>query len=262
MSDRCASISARRAYIFASDALAKGKKGYVNDWPWQRGANNVTRQEKKHPGDNYAWIENTESAGLRFVDHADKICDGIRHQGWYTDDDGISGEVLRGAVWQLPARRGVARYIAGYKDPNNKGAAFVDLDIISFAPAASLSRLGDLANESAKHDAARRADSIAERNAKRERDYNAEFHAGSEWSDMAEQITRIRQETLALLRELRPLRHAATIEVPTICKHLRRDIESGLAEIHKLRRRRAEIFDEWSHTDGFAEFLPRNESAR
>lgn len=162
---------ARFALGKARREFGENKKAYDDRWPWQRGANNVTRQEKKHPSNNYAWIENTESAGLRFVGYADEICKSIRHCGWYTDEDG-DRETYRGAVWQLPARHGVARYIAGYEDPNNKGAAFVDLNIIRGRKGGTRYGADDAMTE-----AAHRADSIAKHNAEREREYNAAWQA-------------------------------------------------------------------------------------
>ena len=256
MSDRGRPISARRAYVFACDAFAKGKKGYVNDWPWQRGAHNVTRQQKKRPSDNYAWIEDTESAGLRFVGYADEICKSIDHRGWYTDEDGDC-KTYRGAVWQLPARRGIERFIAGYEDPNNKGAAFVDLDILSGNVIGFSPNLEE-ANEEAKQLAAYNADSIAERNAEREREYNAAWHAGSEWSYLADEIARERKDALALLVESRPERHATReTATPRMCAAIRAAVLHSVDAIAKMRKKRAELFEQYGDADGFAEFLPR-----
>jgi hypothetical protein len=258
---------ARPALEFAKARLARGEKEYSNEWPWQRGAGNVTRQEKKHPGDNYAWIENTESAGLRFVGYCDDICQNIRHKGWYTDEDGLNGETLRGAVWQLPARHGIARYIAGYEDPCNEGAAFVDLDIIGGEGGYSIRWSGHgepemadqtRANEDSKREAALRADSIAERNAEREREYNAAWHAGSRWSDLGDEIAKERAFTLALLVESRPERHAMrATATPHICEAIRATVRRAVDHIADMRKERAELFDNYGRHDGFAEHLPR-----
>jgi hypothetical protein len=248
---------ARAALEYARARLARGEKEYSNEWPWQRGAGNVTRQAKEWPGDNYAWIENTESAGLRFVGYCDEICQSIRHTGWWTDEYG-DRETLRGAVWQLPARRSVARYIAGYEDPDNEGAAYVDLDIVSFAPAISLSRRGDHANESAKRDAALRADSIAERIAESEREYNAAWQAGSRWSDLGDEIAKEREFLLALLVESRAERHATReTATPHICEAIRATVRRAVSHIGEMRKERAELFDQYGDHDGFTEHLPR-----
>ncbi len=251
-----------RKHQVAHFALKRAKseeklKAYSDYWPGQRGAGNVSRQEKKSSGDNYAWIENTESAGLRFVGYADEIISSLCHRGYYIDDDGLSGEVWRGAVWQLPARHGVARYIAGYEDPCNKGAAYVDLDIVS-EKVDRLTPTREDANDEAKRQAARNADSIAERNAERELEYNAAFHAGSEWSDLEDEIVRERKYALALLVESRPERHSTReTATPTICAAIRKAISHSVDAIATMRKRREELFDQYGNHDGFAEFLPR-----
>jgi hypothetical protein len=256
---------ARPALEFAKARLARGEKEYSNEWPWQRGAGNVTRQAKDWPGDNYAWIENTESAGLRFVSYADEICQSIRHKGWYTDE--FQDEVLRGAVWQLPARRGVARYIAGYADPCNKGAAYVDLDIVSETDKPIPTRLRSShhtvfdkmdGNELAKEQAARNADSLTERIAEREREYNEAWQAGSQWSDLGDEIAKEREFTLALLVESRPERHAKReTATPHICEAIRATVRCAVAHIAEMRKERAELFDTYGDHDGFADHLPR-----
>jgi hypothetical protein len=247
--------TARNALESARGFLAHGKKKYDDEWPWQRGAGNVTRQTKERPGDNYAWIENTKSAGLRFVGYADEICQSIRHKGWYTDE--FQDEVLRGAVWQLPARHGIARYIAGYEDPCNKGAAYVDLDIVS-EKVDRLTPKREDANEEAKRQAARNADSLAERIAEREREYNEAWQAGSRWSDLGDEIAKEREFTLALLVESRPERHAKReTATPHICEAIRATVRNAVAHIAEMREKRAELFEQYGDADGFAEFLPR-----
>ena len=58
----------------------------------------------KHCGKGYRHVENCVAAGLRFVGYADKINDRIRHKGWCVDEFG--DDVMRGVVYQLPARNG------------------------------------------------------------------------------------------------------------------------------------------------------------
>jgi hypothetical protein len=246
--------------------LARGEKEYCGSWPWARGAPNVTRQTKERASDNYAWIENTDSAGLRFVGYADEIVRGraIDHKGWFTNE--FAYETYRGAVWQLPGRKGVARFIAGYQDPNNADAAFVDLDIIFNESEYMLRRLDhggpvyatqENANEQAKKDAAFRADSIAQRNAEREWEYNEGWQAGARWADLAEQISTTRQETLDLLSEMKVERKAREATAPEICATLRNAVARALRDIEKMREERAELFDNYGHSDGFADHLPR-----
>ncbi len=78
--------------------------------------------------DRLRWAEDPASIGLRFVGFADELVGrgrGIEHRGWYTDCDGL-GETLRGAVYQLPGRKGRARYLAAYREGSEgmRGKAF------------------------------------------------------------------------------------------------------------------------------------------
>jgi hypothetical protein len=241
-------IKACNAIKAARNEMKKKPKTYGATWHWERNAHNVTRQEKKHPNDNYAWIENVYYAGLRFVGYCDEIVRGraIDHKGWYTND--FEDETYRGAVWQLPGRKGVARFIAGYQDPNNDGAAFVDLDIIN-GFACDEGAVGE-----AKRDAAFRADSIAQRNAEREREYNEGWQAGARWVDLGEQIATERRATIELIQEMKAERQ--NVERPHICATLRNAVARALRDIEKMRKEREELFDNYGRSDGFADHLP------
>lgn len=250
-------FTAKQAIGAARRNLETGEKFYGASWPWALGAGNVTRQRKERPGDNYAWIENTESAGMRFAGFADELAPrAVNHKGWYNSPDNIFGEVYRGAVWQLPGRDGVARFLAGYVAPDSGGAAFVCLDIISEAPL-HCEQSQDKANDDAKREAALRADSIAEREAEKEREYNEQWQAGARWSDLGEQCADIRRELLALLGEMKAERKARGASGETICKTLRAAVRNMLADIEKMRGERAEPFRGYGDSDGFAEHLPR-----
>ena len=246
----------------ARKLLAEGKKAYSDEWSWQRGAHNVTIQPKR-PFDSsqYAWIENTCAAGLRFVGYADEIagrptwpCRGIDHQGWFIDSD-FQSEVYRGGVWQLPARKGVARYLAGYSDPHNDGAAFVDLNIIE---GERQTDSYDSRDEDAKRDAAFRADSIAERNAEREREYNDVWQKGAEYESLGEDVESERSALIELLSESRELRKDAKLKgKPALCALLRSQVTSALRTIEKAREKRAKLLDEYGSYEAFKEHLPQ-----
>lgn len=112
------------------------------------------------------WVEDTARAGLRFVQYADEILPHLGHKGYFTTDE-LGGEVLRGAVWQLPARHGKCVYVYGYEDACNEGAALIDFQYTD-----------DL------QDAARWADSRARHDAEQEREAFQEDQAeqrAQEW---------------------------------------------------------------------------------
>lgn len=149
------------------------------------------------------WIEKPEASGLRFAGTAESLAN-LRHGGWYTDSDG-SGELARGVVYLLPARRGRTRALAAIADPWNSdrdgnGPALVSLDIFEadlererldgarVIYGGDLSRLPDYcrglgawteaAGEAVKAEAALAADGFAERYAEAERDFRDAFEAG------------------------------------------------------------------------------------
>jgi len=146
--------------------------------------------------DHRRWIEDTKRAGLRWVGFADEICRGIDHNGWYTDED--CGEVIRGGVWQLPARHGRAQYVAGYVDPNNEGAAAIDFEIIEGERGGSEPYQY---REDAQAEAARAADSFAESAADAERRYQREWRASNELAEKLDEwwdeLTDVEIRTLA-----------------------------------------------------------------
>lgn len=237
--------NATRGIAKARELVAQGKGFYGASWPWKRGAHNVTRQPDRP---RYAWVENTESAGLRFVDYCDQIARrSINHKGWFTTPDGMYfDDVYRGAVWQLPGRNGVARFVAGYVDPANKGAAFICLDIIS----------DGRDHDSAKLSAALQADSIAEHDAEKERDYQEQWQAGFRWAELANDIAARRRALLDLLSEMKAERKARGASGKAICATLRSAVQDMLEDIQEMRDDRADLFSSYGDSAGFAEHLP------
>lgn len=124
-------------------------------------------KHRSHPGlnpriegrEHVRWVETPEAYGMRWVGYADEVAS-LRHQGWFTDDEYqdevFRGVVFRGVVYRMATRKGTPRFVYGYADPNNKGAALLCFDYCDD-----------------KIDAARWADSFAERKAEEERAYRA-----------------------------------------------------------------------------------------
>jgi hypothetical protein len=157
------------------------------------------------------WIESPRDAGLRFVCWADeaggRYSRAIDHKGWFTSEDNFTGEVLRGAVYQLPGRGGRPLFVAAYGDPNNGsadqgGPALFDFESVFEGEAGEES---PSLNEGAK-EAARAADSFAERAAESEREYQEAWQAGSRWADLGQELTGTRQEVRALIADLKAAR--------------------------------------------------------
>lgn len=175
---------------------------YRTDYRYQfrpRGA--VYNPEFPIAGERHArWIEDTERAGLRRVGWSDDVLS-LRHKGWFTEDDGDTDEVLRGSVYQLPARDGSPCFVYGYDDPHNEGAALLVFETCDD-----------------KLDAARYADGFAERVAEHERDYRREEARKMRIGELRETIVNLRTDIRALVRDLKATRR----DYPAaVCKALR-----------------------------------------
>ena len=147
------------------------------------------------------WCENPP---FRFVGLAHEVAS-LDHTGWYSEPGG-DGDLIRGAVYQLTARDGRARYIPSIADPNNDGAAILALGEVETA--------GDSSEESAedaRKDAARRADQLAEYYAEAERDYREAYNQGAAARAKAAEATQAAKSWARAGRAVRGLyaeRHA------------------------------------------------------
>jgi hypothetical protein len=218
----------------ARDVLAKG--GAPKHWmPYDSvyGRAPVLGDAFQCGGSFVRWTENTHSIGLRFVGMADKVAPrSVKHTGWYCSDDNETGETARGAVWQLPARNGLPRFVAGIFDPINEGAALLIVDTVADDEIA----------------AAHRADQLAERFAEREREYQRVSSARFRYDELTDDITARRKECLALIRELKPRLRSFG---PALCKALRYAVASQLRAIGKARQERADIVHAFASHDAW-----------
>jgi len=185
------------------------------------------------------WVENA-LLGLRRVGFADEIMKGegyvrtIAHRGWFIhDDEGASGEVYRGVVYQLPSRHYKPQYVYGYDDPNNDGAALLCFDPVE-----------------EKREAAKLADRFAEIFAEHERDYDRAQQARQQCEDFDERVKDARREALALADEMRRIRWPRGART---CAVIREKILSLYREIQKSRAERDELKATYGNAPGFEE---------
>lgn len=181
------------------------------------------------------FIDTPESAGFRFVDYADKLAS-LNHTGWYTDDE-FQDSTLRGAVLQLPARKGCARFVAAYQESDNDGYV-IDLSRGAVYSEKVTYRHRDSCLDDEIRSAALNADSFAERAAEREREYQSAWRAGSNFAQLGESIIAARREALAILAERRDVR---TMDKPALCKAIRARVDALLETIRDARREREEL---------------------
>jgi len=191
-------------FVPASKALALAriaieKKEDAGSWsPWR--VNNEYEWQSYLGFKHCRWLGIDELRDMRRVGFADKIIR-LNHTGWYCDPCG--DDPIQGVVYQLPAHKGVSRYIYGYAEPRND-EAFLCFDWCD-----------------SKECAARKADNMAERTADKEREHRAKELANDEIEDAKQRINQIRGECLELTREIRGNTYS-----PAVCLSIRKRIES------------------------------------
>lgn len=151
----------------------------------------------------------------------------VDHSGWYCDH--YASETVAGRVLQLPARGGLARYVAGIQWSHCDGVTLWPLETYA-----------------TPLEAARAADSAAETMAEQEREYSTAWHAGQVFAELAETVAELRREALAILAERRAVRG---IEAPNLCRAIRDRLESILDDIRDARAKRRDLRE--GDADGF-----------
>lgn len=131
-----------------------------------------------------------EAPGFRDLGEAHKIVS-LKHTGWYADNH--QDMLYVGKVYQLPAKDGVERYLAGFID---KEGGTVTLCPTLFEE---------------KNDAAWYADSLAESGAEESREFYAKDQAERDIQQAREAIHELNQEALPIIREARQAKFSETI---------------------------------------------------
>ena len=172
------------------------------------------------PRDRYRWVENVTD-GLRWVGKSDDLIR-LDHTGYYTDN--FQDETVHGEVYQMPARNGEPVYIPAVNDPCNENCACLDFT----------------STTSDKEDAARWADSMAEKWAEMEREYQAEESRKVRLEEIGEEIQGLYQEFRRVSRELRAnCDKVAGVQV--VRELVRREWQRTKQSIHKLRAERERV---------------------
>lgn len=191
-----------KALATAKHCNAQGERAYEES-PWRK---TKTNSFFIRNGEKCRWMESNETECMRFVGYSDEIVKSIDHNGWYCGD--YQDEVMRGVVYQLPARNGSEQYLHGYADPCNEGAAFLCVTLTDN-----------------KEEAARWADSMAENAAEEAREYDAKERAELDISESKEEIARLRKATIALIAEAKGHKFA-----PAICDAIKSQVRKMLAD--------------------------------
>lgn len=232
-------MAATEALIAARVDVAKGKRRYPNTGKpygavcWQPGK----------PG--IGFVHSLDGAGMRLVGRVAVECDGRRgiwddsgKTGWLTDPYGdVDTGHCWGEVYQLPARDGKARFVAGYV----MGGCSDDLPTVDLGTIYESADATEAREESAAQDAARAADHMAQRAAEKERDYQTAWQAGSYYSDTLEELATLRKSVLATLRDIKGACTRLSDLPDTVKARLRASIESDLETRADLQNRLASL---------------------
>jgi hypothetical protein len=189
----------------------------------------------EHPGELWRFTGTAHD-----IARAEGYYRSIDHTGWYTRFEDYN-EKTCGVVFQLPARNGKPRYVAGFSDPANK---------INERSSASVS-FDQFYDD--KMDAARAADRLAELMAEESCEYDEAWQAGSHYADLAREVATLRKEALELIQEAKQAAGIMRNAFPALCSAIRASIQGTLAEIQELRKERAKLLDEFGRHEGFAE---------
>jgi hypothetical protein len=202
-----------------------------------------------------AYVEIPAAAGLRLVGKVEPESYGgsgcwMRrdHGGWFTLPHGETFKDGHGFAWgvvfQLPARDGKARFVAGYAyggtDP--AGSATVDFGTIYEGERGDNDSWEGAKGNRAARKAAYAADALARHAAEEERNYQTAYEAGSEYDERNGVIHGERKRTLQLLAEFRQARAAlAGNAYEALCGAIRDKVKASLATIRKARLEREKL---------------------
>ncbi len=205
--------TAKTAWALAAEWLASGRAAYHIKSPC-----NIEYNPQSKSGAR--WIENV-SNGLRFTGFCDEINTRIDHKGWFCDDH--QGEVMRGAVYQLPARKGKTLYVAAYADPYNDDCALVSFETYA-----------------EKEDAARAANYMAEKAAEESREHNEAYYAGQSYAENLDTSKEARAAFLALRKDMK----GKTASAP-ICTALQKQLREYFAQWRNGKKAALVLLNNW-----------------
>lgn len=210
-------------------------------------------QEWQESGDSMRWLDGYSHLGLRLVGYADELLSGLRHTGWFADCD--QSETLRGAVWQLPGRKGRARFVYGYvefegrREVNHDSGLVCVSDILSADRTGADSAWDDQTDSDECRDAARYADGMAESAAETRRDDREAYNAGRDAAERHGEAIEARRALSPLLTEIReakrgPIYPPLAARIPLVRAELCRRISGLLETISEKRAERDRLWSE------------------
>ena len=204
------------------------------------------------PGSVY--VENPESFGLRLVGRVATEPGGrngyfSNDGGWFDNPHGESFKdgsgLIYGLVYQLRGQNGQARFVAAYQNGCNDSGALFDFSTIYTASRDDSYWVanGDKDDIAGLREAARAADSMAEKAAESEREYQTAWRAGSDYAQEAETIESAKAELRELLKARREARDLIPIahRNAALCEAIADKCCGLLETIAEARTKRADL---------------------
>ena len=246
-------LVAREALEQARIDASKGIARYPHDGKATPAVCWQTRDESKprYRAERLGFVQSIEGAGLRHVGDVTAEERGGRDlwnnrsekSGWLTDPYGDYAKdgtgLCWGVVYQLPARDGKARFVAGYIF----GGCSDDLPTVEFGEIHCEDARGGYNDSPQEYDAARTAaraaDSMAQRAAEEEREYQSAYGAGSRYADLGEQAATARKAALAILKERHAVKGMGAY--PALCEAIRAKVADYRRDIEQARNERAAL---------------------
>jgi len=153
-------------------------------------------------------------------------------ESWGSEGDGLAW----GVVYQLPARKGVSRFVAGYQFGGVDGGPTLDFGTVYE------SETEESAQDGAHHSGAKHAaDSMAESAANKESDYQAAWRAGQDYAEAAKELAEARRNALAILSERRTMKSSAR-NLPALCRAISDSVTAWRTTMAEARDTMAESY--------------------
>ena len=212
---------------------------HYHDWRTHRRNSTHAPRFGFAPDRKYMWLDSHQDApNIRHFAHADE-CARLNHRGWFADD--YQEETIRGTVTVM--RLGKWAYIVAGVTYSNSDCAALYWDSIEKMPAREAwDERGDKTDalEQAMRDIAHQADSIAERNAEKDREAWQKDQAEQAIEGLREDIATARTTIRTLAKEIK----AHGTFTPAVCTALSASIRKEWAQVQKWRKRIQDLTDQ------------------
>lgn len=202
--------------------------------------------------DGGQWAERPSALGLRFVGFADEIGSRydrrpVDHRGWFIDLH--ESEVARPCVYLLPSRDGRTRYVPAYREGSEISGTWRDMSGEESAVVYLRDvELGDAGGadgtslEQAAIDAARYADSRAERHAESCKEFAEAWQAGQAYDSAMDEARSARAAFLELRKAMKADSRAPAA---IICTALSDKLGQLVETWRECKAKAAELASEW-----------------